>query len=502
MHFVYYERKEIPVLSWCAVLEKKKEEVSIYHGSWVETQDSFFVEGIWDTLFSEGQFDQSYLLMGSGGKIINQKVIFVSPCHTLERLHYVYNENKLYISNSIAFVLEQSNLSPDINYLHYVTDFASICDGIRDYIKKVPLENNHWLYLSYYQNLVIESDLSVRRMEKSAPPQVSDFASYRQFLVDSLRLLSNNAKDPARHIRYSPLATISRGYDSTACAALAAEVGCKKVLTISGPGKYVHDCGTELAKSMGYEQIIEIFADNYKNKKDKMLEPLFMASGEMGTDCFWAAFEENLPKMFVVIGINGDKVWDANYKSVSSVIKRSSPSATSLGEYRLRMGFIQVPVPYFGCINHPLIHQISVSEEMKPWVLGNNYDRPIPRRIVEEMGIERSQFGNKKIGIGFNMRWDTLYNIKKKMSSHSFNSFLGFYKKNKIRRSKYKMFIQSIKYCLFISPQYYNYIMRHLRLKSRICINFPRRYSDNPFACSFLFLWGIHYAKRDYQTIK
>ena len=54
MHFVYYERKEIPVLSWCAVLEKKKEEVSIYHGSWVETQDSFFVEGIWDTLFSEG----------------------------------------------------------------------------------------------------------------------------------------------------------------------------------------------------------------------------------------------------------------------------------------------------------------------------------------------------------------------------------------------------------------------------------------------------------------
>jgi hypothetical protein len=107
---------------------------------------------------------------------------------------------------------------------------------------------------------------------------------------------------------------------------------------------------------MGYEQIIEIFADNYKNKKDKMLEPLFMASGEMGTDCFWAAFEENLPKMFVVIGINGDKVWDANYKSVSSVIKRSSPSATSLGEYRLRMGFIQVPVPYFGCINHPLIH--------------------------------------------------------------------------------------------------------------------------------------------------
>lgn len=456
MRFIFIEREEIPKLSWCAVLERGKNEILLYHGIWVETREDFFVEGIWDSHFTEGAIDQSYLLMGSGGKIKNQKVIFASPCHTLERLYYICIENKCYVSNSIAFVLAQTDLSPDVDYLHYVSDFASICDGIRDYVEKVPLENGYWLNLAYYRNLMIDSDLNMQVLEKSSPPRWSNFASYKQFLIDCLKWLSENARDVDRRINYSPLATISRGYDSTACAALAVQTGCQKALTVGGPGKYVHDCGTDLAKTMGYEQVIELLVDNYKDKKGKMIEPLFMASGELGTDCFWASFEEHLPKAFVVIGINGDKVWDINNKSVTSAIKRSSPSATSLGEYRLRMGFIQVPVPYFGCINHPAIHQISTSKEMEPWVLHNDYDRPIPRRIVEDMGIERQQFGNKKIGIGFNMQWDPLSNIKQKMSSHSFSSFLEFYGQNKRRRSKIKALIQSIKYCLFIIPQYFN----------------------------------------------
>lgn len=431
MKLVFNEINQIPKLSWCAVLEKGRGEIYLYHGSWVETCGDFFVEGIWDTRFSEGRFDQSYLLMGSGGRVDGSKVIFASPCHTLERLHYIFKENKLYISNSIAFVLSQTDLTPDINYLHYVPDFASICDGIKNYVRKVPLENNHWLNLAYYKNLVVDSDLNIQIVEKSKPPQWNDFASYRQFLVDCLNLLSENANDAERHIRYSPLVTMSRGYDSPACAALAAEAGCSKVLTVAGHGKYVHDCGTDLAKVMGYKEIIKLFADNYKDNKEKMIEPLFMASGELGTDCFWASFEEHLPKTFVVIGINGDKVWDVNSKTVTPYIKRSSPSATSLGEYRLRTGFIQVPLPFFGCVNHPAIHQISTSQEMQPWVLGTDYDRPIPRRIVEEKGVGREQFAKHKIGIGFNMKLYPLFRIKKEMSEHSFKDFLEFYNCNK-----------------------------------------------------------------------
>ncbi|MBW2176817.1 MAG: hypothetical protein JRH03_07695, partial [Deltaproteobacteria bacterium] len=39
---------------------------------------------------------------------------------------------------------------------------------------------------------------------------------------------------------------------------------------------------------------------------------------------------------------------------------------------------------------------ISLSSEMEPWRLHNSYDRPIPRRIAEEAGVERHLFGIEK----------------------------------------------------------------------------------------------------------
>lgn len=45
------------------------------------------------------------------------------------------------------------------------------------------------------------------------------------------------------------------------------------------------------------------------------------------------------------------------------------------------------------------IARISLSDEMSPWRLGTTYDRPIPRRIVEEAGVEREAFGQHKKAI-------------------------------------------------------------------------------------------------------
>jgi hypothetical protein len=66
-------------------------------------------------------------------------------------------------------------------------------------------------------------------------------------------------------------------------------------------------------------------------------------------------------------------------------------------EFRARVGFLFFPVPFVGAVNHPDVHRISNSEEMGPWLLGRgDYDRPIPRRIVEERGIDRDAFGRDK----------------------------------------------------------------------------------------------------------
>ena len=37
--------------------------------------------------------------------------------------------------------------------------------------------------------------------------------------------------------------------------------------------------------------------------------------------------------------------------------------------------------------------RISRSPEMGPWVVGHSYDKPIPRRILEEAGVPRGMFG-------------------------------------------------------------------------------------------------------------
>jgi len=62
----------------------------------------------------------------------------------------------------------------------------------------------------------------------------------------------------------------------------------------------------------------------------------------------------------------------------------------------LRSGFINVSVPSILSTQTTAIDRISGSPEMKPWVLGTSYDRPIPRRIVEQAGVDRQAFGQRK----------------------------------------------------------------------------------------------------------
>jgi len=75
------------------------------------------------------------------------------------------------------------------------------------------------------------------------------------------------------------------------------------------------------------------------------------------------------------------------------------PGGSSLTEFRLRSGFIHFPVPTLGYIRHPSIYAISNSEPLRPWVLGTDYDRPIPRRLLEEAGVPRTAFGRTKKAI-------------------------------------------------------------------------------------------------------
>lgn len=69
-----------------------------------------------------------------------------------------------------------------------------------------------------------------------------------------------------------------------------------------------------------------------------------------------------------------------------------------LAEFRLRAGFILFPVACAGVQHAARLLQLSLSDEMAPWRLGIAYDKPIPRRIIEQAGIARGAFARTKLG--------------------------------------------------------------------------------------------------------
>ena len=179
MKLVYHSRRSIPRLAWCAVLRKGSPEVHVYHGTSVEVQEAFFVEGAWDGDFTRGLFDQSSFFLGTGGKLLRgadqRGVVFATPSHTLERLWSISSEDCLFVSNSLPFILSMSRSSLDITYLYYERDLNSILKGINSYVRTVPLLGKRELRVHYYCNVFVDSTLALTEFAK---PRIEPFRDY------------------------------------------------------------------------------------------------------------------------------------------------------------------------------------------------------------------------------------------------------------------------------------------------------------------------------------
>jgi len=80
----------LPRLAWCASLRKNEGVVRILHGPWVETRNDCFFEGARDGPFETYRFDQASMLAGSGGRMLDEAILFASPDHTAEFLMNPY----------------------------------------------------------------------------------------------------------------------------------------------------------------------------------------------------------------------------------------------------------------------------------------------------------------------------------------------------------------------------------------------------------------------------
>ncbi|HEX8104343.1 MAG TPA: Mur ligase family protein [Solirubrobacteraceae bacterium] len=379
---------------------------SLLAGEDVEQLADGIVEGAWDRPFEEGRPDRAEHLFGSGllrGE--DGALTILTPKHSLEAVYVIENKTtgRAAVANSLAIgcAMADVRVPPDPEVWHR---FQAVAGGFYKAPTCMCDTDELTVHKLVYYDYTLRPDGSARRDALPPAPAFSRYGEYRQAVASVLAAVAANAAHPARRRRYAPLTTVSAGYDSAACAALAREVGCTQAVTMRTARRGEIDTGRPVGEALGLEVIERERLDfpeaaertTITETRHKQLACVFLATWGGGDDVFFTAFEDVLPGTLLFTGFHGDKVWDPNVKP-STDGKRGDVSGSSLGEYRARLGFLNLPVPFIHIRSQPAVREIGRAPEMAPWRVGGAYDRPVPRRIAEEAGVPRAAFGQRKM---------------------------------------------------------------------------------------------------------
>lgn len=126
MKFEYQRNESIPSLSWLAVINKMGGVIKVIHGGMVECGECYFVSGVWDGAFEEGEFDTALSFQGTGGVLKDNSVTFATPNHLQESLYSLTQDNNFIISNSLPFLLAYTGQQLNPDYYDYEYDLNSI----------------------------------------------------------------------------------------------------------------------------------------------------------------------------------------------------------------------------------------------------------------------------------------------------------------------------------------------------------------------------------------
>jgi hypothetical protein len=353
--------------------------------------------------------------------------------------------------------------------------------------------------LVHHRNVECGRDTSIRIVAKPEPPAFASYREYRDYLSTGLRRVVANASARSRKVGYTPLTTLSSGYDSTACAALATEAGCREAVTFrtarreSSTAIEPDDGGGDIGRQLGLT-VREFDRDAYRSARD-FPEAEFVACGDLGQDLPWTAFGGVFEGRLVISGTHGDVVWDRHSMPPGKGIFRKEMSGCSMVEFRSRVGFAYVVPAFFGSWSHPSIHAISTSAEMLPWSVGGHYDRPIPRRIAEEKGVKRGTFARRKKAVAVLLNREG--RIDQLMNAESRADFERYYSVAVRLRPRRRQALYS---AVFATRLWYDRVVDTLRLSRLLPSPVPLRFRLPPGRPSFLVHWALPIIQRRYLT--
>ena len=391
-----------PKLSWLARISDS--QVSVLHGRRVECSDDWVFEGTWAGSFKQAEFDRSVAaIVGTGLRVRDSKVTFVCSTSPLDRLFYVERCGEFLVSNSLACLLAASRLRLDPAFAYSKTLSRMLVDH-RHTPKTLATVEGEEIHVLIHEQLTCdfsgkEVKTTLREPYGSSIPDFATFEDYRQFLRTTMLAIRDNLEDSQRRFPITPVATISKGYDSPASMVVAEPLGIQTALTISRVGIfYQHDdSGTEIAKTLG-SQVTSV-----KSKVSHYRDyPLVWAGLGQYFDLNMTMFDYSHDLTLLTVGTHGDVVWQKGlteeFVATHHFLDRGGDtSGCGLTEWRLHKGVFLACIPCLGAVKLDCLRLINGSSSMDPWRVGGKYDRPIPRRIVEQRGIDREAFGNRKM---------------------------------------------------------------------------------------------------------
>ena len=384
-----------PSLAWVAILEPNSQSVTVKCGEKVETRKDWFCEAVWDGKFDDAGFDQTDIVAGSAARCRDHGMVFVSAGSTQDRLQYIQVDEATYVSNSISALAAEVNAEVDLTTADYPAVFGSITQGIHNYIREFSTSKGN-IKLVYYENLVWNGSKLKELKKPRIKRDLSSYDAYLSFMKSTMVTVIENAKSGSRRSTFDPIVPLSTGYDSPAVAAIAATAGVDQGITLITDGKGRHDSGKNVGKLLGYE-VTECNREDWR--KYKLPETDGIAAAGNAAEVAVLAMADKLKNRLVLTGFWGGQIWKKAQKETRPIFGPSDGSGISWSEVRLTLGFINCPVTYWGGAQIADIAAISNSEEMEYWSIGGDYDRPIPRRIVETTGVPRECFGQNKQGV-------------------------------------------------------------------------------------------------------
>ncbi len=464
----------------------------------MEIFDYGFVEGCWDSGFSEHAFVSATNFFGSGLIVQGDRIVIASASHPIDNLFMLRSDGRTAVSNSLAFLVEAEGIDLPVG-VSYGRRFASLANGME------VAESSLYTDASSEIRRVSVAKIEILKGTATIIPKQADvdfgsFETYRHYLEHTLSAVFDNGADPARQFPYSALSTCSSGYDSTACSALAARLGCREGVTLKTARGGSDDSGRKVLEALGMEAI-EFERDARANCAN-FEEAEFLATGMGGEDFIYSAFEPELTGRILLTGFFADAAWHAGTKPGFS-FERGDNSGASLSEFRLRVGFAHLPIPVVGFsrLTQLKLLEIAQHEDMRQFSVRGYYDKPVPRRIAEETGVPRELFGQTKKAASI-----LFHRSSRSLSERSLGDFRAF---RKGLPGKLRIGVkQTVWWTWWQIWRSFFYLCRKLNIRAPARLieralfqNFAVFEYSSPVTSDLLFLWGLKKTRERYRGV-